>query len=195
MSTLFRLNGIITSLYLGMQAGTHLTTLQSQVQVTFAGFAGDQHAGLTRKADSRTPFYKRGSLIRNQRQVTIVSSAELELAAADLGILQIKPEWIGANLLIDGIPHLTLLPPQTRLFFAGGVVLISTGENQPCTVAGRAIEQQVGRPGLAQLFPKAALHRRGLTAIVERPGLVRPGETVIAEVYEQIPYSPEVQIS
>ena len=79
----------------------------------------------------------------------------------------------------------------TRLFFAGGVVLISTGENQPCTVAGRAIEQQVGQPGLAQLFPKAALHRRGLTATVERPGLIRLGEAVIAEVYTQAPYSPE----
>jgi hypothetical protein len=190
MANQYRLNGIVSGLYLGSQTGTHLTTPQPQVLATFAGFAGDQHAGLTRKADSRTPFYKRGALIRNERQVTILSSAELALAAADLGIPQIRPEWIGANLLIDGIPNLTLLPPQTRLFFTSGAVLISTGENQPCTAAGRAIEQQVGRPGVAQLFPKAALHRRGLTATVERPGLIRLGEEVIAEIYEQIPYSP-----
>jgi hypothetical protein len=195
MTNKYHLNGIVSGLYLGLQAGTHLTTPQPQVQATFAGFNGDLHAGLTRKADGRTPFYTRGTLISNGRQLTIVSSAELSLAAADLGIPEIRPEWIGANLRIDGVPHLTLLPPQTRLFLAGGVVLIGTGENQPCTVAGKAIEQQVGRPGLAQLFPKAALHRRGLTAIVERPGLIRLGETVIAEVYEQFQYPPEVQIS
>ncbi len=192
MAVLYRLNGVVSGLYLGLQAGTHITTPQSQVKASFAGFNGDQHAGLTHKSDSRTPFYKHGTLIRNERQVTIVSSAELALVASELSIPEILPEWIGANLLIDGIPHLTLLPMGTRLFFAGGVVLISTGENQPCTVAGRAIEQQVGQPGLAQLFPKAALHRRGLTATVERPGLIRFGDPVIVEVYAQPPYSPEV---
>jgi hypothetical protein len=191
MAILHKLNGIVTNLFLGLQPGTHLTTPQAQVRATFAGLAGDQHAGLTRKSDSRTPFYKRGTLIRNERQVTIVSSAELALAAAELSIPQIRPEWIGANLLIDGIPHLTLLPPSSRLFFAGGAVLLVTGENNPCTIAGGAIEQQMGIPGLTQQFPKAAVHRRGITATVERPGLIRLGDRVMIEVYEQSVYSPE----
>jgi len=191
MSTLNKLNGIVSKVYLGMQAGTHITTPQLQVRVTFAGFDGDQHAGLTRKSDGRTPFYQRGTLIRNERQVTIVSSAELALAAAEMGIPEIRPEWIGANLLIDGIPQLTRLPPQSRLFFANGAVLLVTGENHPCKIAGGAIEKEVGQPGLAQQFPKVAVHRRGLTATVERPGLIRPGEAVTAEVYTQIPYTPE----
>jgi len=93
------------------------------------------------------------------------------------------------NLLIDGIPNLTRLPPRARLFFASGAALLVTGENKPCTVAGKAIEQQVGQPGLADKFPKAALHRRGLTAAVERPGMIRVGDEVTAEVYEQIPYT------
>lgn len=187
MSTLDKLNGIVSNVYLGLQADTHITTPQAQARATFAGFDGDQHAGLTRKSDGRTPFYPRGTLIRNERQVTIVSSAELALAAAEMGIAEIRPEWIGANLLIDGIPQLTLLPPQSRLFFASGAVLLVTGENHPCTIAGGAIEQQVGRPGLAQQFPKAAIHRRGLTAAVERPGLIRPGDAVTVEVYAQFP--------
>jgi len=191
MTSNSKLSGIVSGLYLGLQAHTHITTPQAQVQATFAGFDGDQHAGLTRKADSRTPFYPRGALIRNERQVTIVSPDELAQAAAEMGIAEIRPEWIGANLLIDGIPHLTLLPPGTRLFFASGAVLLVTGENQPCTIAGKAIEKQVGRPGLAQQFPKAAVQRRGLTATVERPGLIRAGDAVIAEVYTQTPYHPE----
>jgi hypothetical protein len=191
MNSKFNLTGAVSGLYLGLQPGTLLTTSQIQVQATFAGFAGDLHAGLTRKADGRTPFYPRGSLIRNERQVTIVSSAELAQAAAELGIPEICPEWIGANVLLDGIPNLTLLPPRTRLFFASGAVLLVTGENQPCTIAGQAIEQQVAQPGLAQRFPKAAVHRRGLTATVEHPGMIRLGDAVTAEVYQQTVYSPE----
>jgi hypothetical protein len=191
MSTQCKLNGIVSGLYISLQPGTHITTPQIQVQVTFAGFDGDLHAGLTRKSDGRTPFYPRGTIIRNERQVTIVSTLELLQVAAEMGIPEVRPEWIGANLLIDGIPRLTLLPPRTRLFFPGGVVLIVSGENQPCTIAGYAIEQQVGPPGLAQQFPKAAVHRRGLTATVEHPGFIHLGDSVTAEVYEQAPFSLE----
>lgn len=182
MSQKITLTGSVTGVYLGLSPDTLITTPQTQARVTFAGFDGDHHAGLTRKSDGRTPFYPRGTLIRNERQVTIVSPAELALAAAELGIPEIRPEWIGANLLIDGIPRLTQLPPTTRLFFAGGAVLLVSGENRPCTTAGRAIEQQVGQPGLAERFPKAAAARRGLTATVERPGWIRLGDAVTAEI-------------
>jgi hypothetical protein len=191
MPILHHLQGTVSGLYIGLQSKTHVTTPQTQVQVTFAGFDGDQHAGLTRRSDGRTPFYPRGTLIRNERQVTIVSSIELAQTATLMGIPEIRPEWIGANVLIDGIPHLTLLPSRTRLFFASGTVLLVNGENSPCTVAGKAIEQQVGRLGLADEFPKAAVHRRGITATVERPGMIHVGDIVTAEVYEQTPYSPE----
>jgi hypothetical protein len=191
MAIQHKLTAIVSGIYLGLQPGALLTTPQTQVQATFAGFDGDHHAGLTRKSDGRTPFYKRGTLIRNERQVTIVSSMELAKVAAEMGIPEIRPEWIGANLLIDGIPNLTLLPSRTRLFFASGAVLLATGENQPCTIAGGAIEQQAGIPGLAQQFPKAAKHRRGITATIERPGLIRLGDTVAVEVYPQIPYTTE----
>ena len=186
-----KLNGTVSGLYLGLEVETIVTTPQSQVQVTFSGFNGDLHAGLTRKSDARTPFYPRGTLIRNERQVTIVSTIELAQTAAKMGITEIRPEWIGANVLIDGIPQLTHLPPRTRLFFDGGAVLLVTGENKPCTIAGKAIEQQVGQPGLADKFPKAAMRRRGLIATVERPGIINLSELVIAEVYTQIPFSPD----
>jgi len=189
MAIQYQLNGTVSGLYLGLQAGMHITTPLAQVRATFAGFDGDLHAGLTRKSDGRTSIYRRGTLIRNERQVTIVSNVELALIAAEMGITEIRPEWIGTNLLIDGIPNLTRLPPRARLFFASGAALLVTGENKPCTVAGKAIEQQVGQPGLADKFPKAALHRRGLTAAVERPGMIRVGDEVTAEVYEQIPYT------
>jgi hypothetical protein len=40
-----------------------------------------------------------------------------------MGIDRIEPGWIGANLVIEGIPLLSMLPPRTQLFFEGGVTL------------------------------------------------------------------------
>ena len=68
MSILNKINGAVAGVYLGDRPGTLVSTAHEQVQVDFAGFVGDQHAGLTRKSDSRTPHYARGTEIRNDRQ-------------------------------------------------------------------------------------------------------------------------------
>src|SRR6476620_10703789 len=102
-----------------------------QVRVTMEGFEGDKHAGITRLSDARTPHFKRGTVIRNSRQVSLVSVEELAEIAANMGLPLIEPEWLGANLLLSGIPNLTLLPPGTRLFFPKEAVLVVEGENEP----------------------------------------------------------------
>ncbi len=138
-----------------------------QVSVTFEGFEGDRHAGITMRSDSRTPHYPRGTEIRNARQVSIVSDDELAQAAATLGVPHIAPEWLGANIAVSGIPALTLLPPRTRLFFANGVTLVVEGENLPCTIAGGAVQAHFPDiDGLTTAFPRAALHLRGIVACV-----------------------------
>lgn len=43
------------------------------------------------------------------------------------------------------------------------------------------IEEQTGREGIAGLFPQVALHKRGLVASVEKPGLIVEGDLVSAE--------------
>ncbi|MGQ0603717.1 MAG: MOSC domain-containing protein [Anaerolineales bacterium] len=164
-----------------------ISTSVPQATVTFEGFEGDKHAGFTRPADGRTPHYPRGARIRNDRQVSLVSEEELALIAAALGVPMIEPEWLGANLLVSGLPQLTLMPPATRLFFANGVVLAVSGENEPCLGPGKVIAQQYP-PLSASRFPIAALHRRGLVAVVEKPGVIHSGETVIVEIPEYMPY-------
>ena len=146
--------------------------------VDLEGIAGDVHAGFTRKASSREPWYPRGTPIRNNRQVTLVSGEELTAVAAAMDIALLEPGWIGANLVTEGLTNLTGLPVGTRLFFSGGVVLFVEGENAPCRIAGRSIaEHYPGRADMDLLFPKAAAHRRGLIASVERPGRIAVGET------------------
>lgn len=143
----------------------------------FAGIVGDFHAGLTRKSTSREPWYPRGTEIRNDRQLTIVSEEELAEVALLMELPEIAPGWIGANFVLSGLADLSLTPVGTRLFFAGGVTLLLEGENAPCRVAGESIGAHVaGRQGLDLLFPKLARHKRGLVASVERPGTIRASE-------------------
>ena len=86
--------------------------------LTFSGIEGDCHSGLNRRSDSRMlKQYKRGTMVRNTRQVSILSVEELSDVATAMGIPEIKPEWVGANVVTSGIPDLTLLPPSSRLQF------------------------------------------------------------------------------
>ena len=109
-----------------------------EVAVSFGGFEGDSHAGLTREACVRTKHqYREGTEIRNTRQVSILSQEELAEVAGALALDVIEPEWVGANLLISGIPTLTLLPPSSRLIFEGGAFLLWTWKMRPALILQR----------------------------------------------------------
>lgn len=168
-----------------------LTERTDALPLTFGGVADDVHEGLTRPAGSREPWYERGTPMRNERQVTIVSLDEMAEVARLMRVDRVEPEWIGANMVLAGLPHLSMLPPRTLLFFEGGVTLKVDGDNAPCRLAGRAIAaHHPGRDDLELAFPLAARHRRGLVAWVERPGTVRAGEAVTARVPPQWIYDP-----
>ena len=177
----YELTGIVEGVFILADDQGIVSSPVSEARVTMAGFEGDRHSGMTMRAGARTPFYARGTEIRNSRQVSLVSLEELAEVAAALGLAQVLPEWLGANLALSGIPNLTLLPPVTRLFFAREAVLVVQGENLPCTGPGKVIQAEHAEiPGLADRFPKAALHKRGLVAWVERAGLICPGDAVRA---------------
>lgn len=175
---------------IGPEPKNHVTRDMPEVKVSFEGFVGDRHAGLTRPADVRTPWFPKGTLVRNTRQVSIVSTEELELVAEALGVPQVLAAWLGGNLELAGVPRLTQLPPGTRLFFPEDATLVVDGENEPCRKSGRAVEaRHPERQGLASRFVKAAHQRRGLVAWVERPGLIRPGDKVRVVMPAAVTYS------
>jgi hypothetical protein len=158
--------------------------------VDFTGIVGDHHAGRTRRSSSREPWYAQGTEIRNDRQLTIVSSVELAEVAAAMDLPVIEPGWIGANLVFADIPELTALPAGTKLLFAGGASLNVEAENGPCRAAGRSIGVHFpDREGLDLLFPKRAQHKRGLVASVEKPGIVEVGEAVEVRLPRQRLYA------
>lgn len=157
-----------------------------KLTLTYEGIPGDNHAGLLRKSGGREPWYERGTEMRNERQVSLLGAEELAEVAAALKLDELKPEWIGGNLVIAGIPHFSLLPARTLLFFEGGVTLRIDGDNGPCRIAGKSIADHVpGRGELEFEFPKVAQKKRGLVGWVEREGVIEPGEKVTARIWEQ----------
>ncbi len=116
--------------------GRFQTEAVAELVLGFDGIVGDFHAGQTRRSGSREPWYARGTEMRNERQLSIVAPDELAVIAGRMGLAELKPEWIGANLLLDGIPSLSMLPSGTLLFFKGGVTIKIDAQNGPCRYAG-----------------------------------------------------------
>lgn len=167
----------------------HFQTREADViTLTFEGVEGDFHAGYTRRSGGREPWYPRGTEIRNERQVSIVAPDELAEIARRMDIREVRPEWLGANLLISGVPRLSMLPSGTLLFFRGGVTIKVDAQNGPCRIAGRAVAENAHMPDHeagSLLFPKAAKRLRGLVGWVEKPGTIKPREQVSVRVPEQ----------
>ncbi|WP_346911762.1 MOSC domain-containing protein [uncultured Roseibium sp.] len=167
------------------------TTACDELDLIFEGIPGDRHSGFTRLSGGREPWYPRGTEMVNERQISILSVEELAEIAKLMELEDLKPEWIGANIVIEGLPRLTLIPPRTRLVFEGGAVIRVDGDNAPCRVAGRAIAENVpGRGGLDLLFPQKARRLRGLVGFVEKPGVIKAGEGMTAHIPEQWIYDP-----
>jgi hypothetical protein len=153
----------------------------------WTGPVGEAHGGLTRPACTRVRAqYPKGTEIRNARQLSMLSVEELAAMAAALDIPALPPAWTGANIVFEGIPDFTLIPPGARLIFASGASVAVDMENGPCRYVAEVIER--AHPGRGMAFPKVAQHRRGVCGWVERPGTVALGEAARLHVPPQRPY-------
>jgi hypothetical protein len=157
---------------------TFVTRRLEQVDLVFGGIEGDRHFGITAKADVRQTMYPRGTMIMNRRQLSMVTIEELDEVAHKMGVAEIKPEWLGANIVLSGYPKLTELPMGTRMMLPSGGGIICEGENEPCMGPGKQIANHYGDPKLGQQFVKLAHRKRGIVGYVERPGELRVGDRV-----------------
>ncbi|MES2542271.1 MAG: MOSC domain-containing protein, partial [Pseudomonadota bacterium] len=160
----------------------------SEMPLSFAGFEGEVHAGETRPSCSRVlKQYPRNTVIRNVRQLCVVSAEEMAEVAATMGLAAMDYAWVGASLVLEGIPDLTHLPPSSRLQGPDGVTLVVDMENLPCQEPAVTIEKAL--PGQGKGFKRAAEGKRGLTAWVEREGVLRLGDVVRLHVPAQKPWA------
>ncbi len=156
------------------------------LELTHEGIPGDRHAGFLRPADVRVPWFNRGEAIQNERQLSLVSMEDLAVIAANLGVDRVEPEWLGANLAVEGLRDFSFIPRGTRLFFPSGAVLAVTDQNAPCRTAGREVERHFpAMAGLSLRFAAAARRLRGVVACVDRPGTIKAGEEFKVRIPEQ----------
>lgn len=160
------------------------------LQVGFGGPENETHGGETRLSCARvTAQHPLGTQIRNARQLSIVSTEELALIAAEIDLSQIDPSWLGATLVVSGIPDFTHLPPSSRLQGADGLSLVVDMENRPCHLPAKVIDADPDGQGAGRKFKAAAKGRRGVTAWVERPGALHLGEMLRLHIPDQPAWS------
>ncbi len=168
------------------EGGSFVSAPVEEIAFIYEGIAGARHAGLRREANAREPWLPRGMELRNDRQVSALSVEDLGKIAETLGLPEVSPELLGANLLIEGVPDFSHLAIGSHLAFGwdgegkfGGTAILKVeAYNKPCRGPGRKLAAAFGRPELEFAFVKAAKHLRGLVFSVSREGVVRAGDAV-----------------
>jgi len=93
-----------------------------------------------------------------------------------MGLEKLDPSWLGASIVISGLPDFTHVPPGSRIQTSGGTTFTVDLENEPCNLPAKEIE--IDNPNFGKSFKSAAKGRRGITAWVERPGALSIGDVV-----------------
>lgn len=177
--------------------GSNTSTEQEKISLFIRhGIRGDRHAG-GRLADVREKSLRTFGLpadmeIANHREVSIVSVEEMQQITRDLDLPKKIPNGtLGENIILNGIPKLSDLPSGTLIFFEKRTAVIAVwGQNTPCLVPGKQIEELFPGSTAAPLFVKAALGKRGLVGSVYASGKIKKGDTAIAMVPSQKIYNP-----
>lgn len=159
------------------------------LDLAFQGIPGDAHGGGLRASCGRvTMLHPRGTPIRNTRQVSLLSDEELAQIAAAMDLDRLDPGWLGASVVVSGLPDLSHLPPGSRLRAPSQATLAVDLENGPCQYPAQEIERE--RPGHGRRFVPAARGRRGVTGWVERPGRIARGDRLDLFVPTQRAWQP-----
>jgi hypothetical protein len=154
------------------------------LEATFSGPKGESRYGTTRPADGRLrQQYPRDCAVRNTRQFCIISAEELTIIAAKMGVDALEPQWLGANMMIEGLADFSQIPPSSRLITPSGAGLCIDLENRPCHLPAKVIDQYL--PNMGREFKAAATGLRGVTAWVEREGILRVNDEMVLHIPDQ----------
>lgn len=175
--------GKVTQVLTTREANNFVTSRVQEITTTFEGFPKDRHAGETRLSGGREKAqYKSGTIIRNNRQWSALSEEELVIIAEQMGVDEVKAEWVGANLIFEGIPNFSQLPPLSHILINPDspdfVCLVVFEENGPCRHPNAVIAQNTKKENWKKTFMVAAKGLRGTVGWIDRPGIIREGDKV-----------------
>ncbi len=191
-------HGFVESVYCGIPGQVESGPTKRLICIP-EGIMNDRHMGMMHFAGVRERHeYELGLQIRNNRQWSALSHEELQCIREKMGISQLDPSWLGPNFVTLGIPHLSRLPPLTKLIIGKvkqhAVHLIVYEQNIPCDNPGRIIAEHYEQPALVPRFVTAAEGRRGLIGWIEKPGTIRQGDPIEIKVptfYQKARENPE----
>ena len=157
--------------------------------LNFDGVDGERHQGVTASSCVRVRnLHPEGTEVANVRQLSILSQEELDATAAEMGMEALDPSYLGASMVVRGIPDFTHIPPSSRLQGPDGCTLGADMENRPCVYPGREVDAD--SPGHGPKFKPAATGRRGITAWVQRPGALKLGDKIRLFIPDQRAWAP-----
>ena len=173
--------GKVVALLRTFKGKSFVTQHVDKMSLTLAGIPGDRHSGFHKSAGVREQnLYKKGTPVANHRQWSALSVEELREIAEAMELEQVEPSHLGANMLFEGIPNLTKLPPFTRIRIGKNpyiATLVVYEENLPCKFPQEEMEQAgVNVDGKA--FAAAAKGKRGLVGWVEKGARINVGDPV-----------------
>jgi MOSC domain-containing protein YiiM len=165
---------------------------QASIQVELDGIVGDRHRGYERSA-LKGDKQPQGTVRRNERQWSAVSSEELFEIQSEMGLREpLTATSLGANIYLSGLHQLSRLPKGTTLKFPSGAELIVEEYNPPCHDMGKKLaalhSTGSGEALSSTAFSKSAVHRRGVVGSVEVAGLISAGDEVIIKPYKTPPW-------
>ena len=165
------------------------SVVREHIDLTFEGLAGECHNGLTRPSCSRVVSqYAKGTPIKNERQLCIISEEELSQIAAKMGLDAIDPARLGATMMVRGLPDFTFIPPSSRLQAPSGATVTVDMENRPCHLVTRSLEAEHGKQDVT--FKAAAKNLRGVTAWVAAEGQIALGDILTLHIPDQRAWAP-----
>lgn len=170
---------------------TDVLNKDARDQIAFAldGIVGDRHQSFEREAWSEGDKQPAGTVRRNERQWSAVSTEELAAMSDTMNLKDtLLPSTLGANLCISGVPELSRLYKGSVLKFPSGAELIVEEYNPACRDMAEFIRETYttkdgGKPTPTSFLTAAKL-TRGIVGVVEVAGIVAVGDEVSIKLYE-----------
>ncbi len=175
-------NSILGGVVAVSASGTHTFSKANQPAIrllTGLGVEGDAHMGETVKHRSRV---RADPTQPNLRQVHVIHEELLhELASKGFDV---APGALGENIVTRGLDLLAM--PRNTVLKCGDVEILVTGLRNPCKqlndYQAGLMDAVLDRDDEGRLIRKA-----GVMGVVQRGGLVRPGDAIDA-VYPSAPH-------
>ena len=162
--------------------------VQEYVIADLEGFVDDRHRGFSRVC-SEGDTEPTGTVRRNNRQWSGMSQEEVREIQEALNLDQpLSPGDLGVNVFVEGIKDFSRLPKGSKLMFPSGAVLVVEDFNPPCTdMADKIVGLYTAHAGkllARRQFLIEAKRKRGVVGIVDVPGKIRSGDSIVVRRYK-----------